>query len=369
MMDQPAIDQQTRRRLMRHGLTALDAKRATPGYFLFTPAFGPGTVFLFDHEGTEVHRWEAPYRPGLSAYLLPNGNLFFQGKLPPEDVPGIGLWSAFSGGVMAEIDWNGAVIWEHRDRMQHNDARRTEAGGAIYLGLERVPEPIALRVHGGTPGTDHDGMWADSVFEVDASGRRTWEWHSWEHLDPEIDVITFNEPRSEWTHGNAVVPVDEHSVMVSLRSISTVAMIDRRDGRFRWKVGYDVLSQQHDPTLLTNGNLLVFDNGTHPRDRPYRAFSRVLELNPSTKEVIWEYRDAPWQNFFSALMGTARRLPDGNTFVNEGLFGRMFQVSPDGEVVWEYVSPHYYPGFDGSPVNSVYRAYFYTHRELPQLRR
>jgi hypothetical protein len=66
-------------------------------------------------------------------------------------------------------------------------------------------------------------------------------------------------------------------------------------------------------------------------------------------------------------MGTVRRLPDGNTFINEGLFGRMFQVTPAGEVVWEYVSPNYYPGFDGSLVNSIYRAYFHTSDEIPQL--
>ena len=63
------IDQQTRRRLMRHGLTAYDPERATAGYVLFTPAFSPGTVFLLDHHGEEVHRWDVPYRPGLSAYL------------------------------------------------------------------------------------------------------------------------------------------------------------------------------------------------------------------------------------------------------------------------------------------------------------
>ena len=334
---------------------------------MLTPAFSPGTVFLLDHLGEEVHRWDATYRPGLSACLLPNGNLFYQGKLPPEEVAGVDLWSAFSGGIMLELDWNARVVWEHRDPIQHNDARRTAAGGAIYLGLGKVPDELAARVKGGIAAPGHEGMWADTVVEVDRDGRRTWEWNSWEHLDPETDTITYNEPRGEWTHGNAVVPIDDDTALVSFRSISTVALIDRTSGDFRWKVGYDVLSQQHDPTLLDNGNLLVFDNGTHPKDRPYRTFSRVLEIEPLTKQVVWEYRDAPWQNFFSPLMGTARRLPDGNTFINEGLFGRMFQVTPEGEVVWEYVSPHYYPGFDGSLVNSVYRAYFYLPEEVPQL--
>jgi hypothetical protein len=353
---------------MRHGLTALDPDVATPGYVLFTPTFSPGTVFLHDHEGVEVHRWDLPYPPGLFGYLLPNGNLFYLGKLPAGDGGPLELWRAFNGGWMAEVDWQGNVVWEHRDPTQHNHAARTPTGGAIYLSLERVPPAIAARVRGGVPGTEHDGMWADLVVEVDAAGRRTWEWHAFEHLDPAEDAITFNEPRSEWTHGNAVVPVNDESVLVSLRSISTVGLVEKRTGNFLWKVGYNVLSQQHHPTLLPNGNLLVFDNGTHPKDRPYRTFSRVIEVDPRTGAIAWEYRDAPWQNFFSALMGSARRLPGGNTFITEGLFGRMFQVTPAGEVAWEYVNPHYYPGFDGSLVNSVYRGFYYLAAEVPQLR-
>src|SRR5215470_19517557 len=55
------IDPQTRRRIARTGLTALDKTRACPGYTLYTPIFGSGTVYLLDLHGQEVHRQELPY--------------------------------------------------------------------------------------------------------------------------------------------------------------------------------------------------------------------------------------------------------------------------------------------------------------------
>ncbi|MCY3638086.1 MAG: hypothetical protein OXG80_03210, partial [Chloroflexi bacterium] len=50
------IDQQTQRRIMRLGVTALDEERACPGYVLFTPNFGPGEPRLIDLHGI-CHLW------------------------------------------------------------------------------------------------------------------------------------------------------------------------------------------------------------------------------------------------------------------------------------------------------------------------
>jgi len=87
------IDQQTRRRVARTGLTALDETRACPGYTLYTPMFGDGTVYLLDLHGKEVHRWELPHPPVLYGYLLSNGCLFYLGKLRDE------TWDRSIGGT------------------------------------------------------------------------------------------------------------------------------------------------------------------------------------------------------------------------------------------------------------------------------
>jgi hypothetical protein len=45
--------------------------------------------------------------------------------------------------------------------------------------------------------------------------------------------------------------------------------------------------------------------------------------------------------FFTPRMGNAQRLPNGNTLINEACFGRFFEVTPQGETVWEYVNPYF----------------------------
>ncbi len=140
-------------------------------------------------------------------------------------------------------------------------------------------------------------------------------------------MITFNDPRDEWSHANTIVPLDDDRIMVSFRNTSTVGIVDCATGNFSWKLGYDVLSQQHDPNMLENGNILIFDNGSH-RKSDARTPSRVIEVDPATDEIVWEYRDQPAFNFFSPYISGARRLPNGNTLITEGNFGRLFQVTP-----------------------------------------
>ena len=360
------IDRQTRRRAMRLGLTALDEDRACPGYVLYTPLFGAGEPLLIDLRGNLIHRWRMPYPPAFSGYLLPDGNLFYGGRPPADETTAapFPLWQILRGGAMLIADWHGNVLWEHRDDWHHHDARRTESGGAIYLGLCRVPADIAAQVKGGIP-TDGD-IWADEIVEVDADCNRLWTWRAHEHLDLETDVLTFNDPRENWTHGNAVVPLPDDRVMVSFRSISTVGIIDKATGDFVWKLGPDALAQQHDPSMLPNGNVLIFDNGAHRRDTPFN-YSRVIEVDPASNEIVWEYQDTPSLNFFSNILSGARRLPNGNTLIVEGFFGRMFQVTPEGEVVWEYISPHFAAsGFYGE-VNAVFRVEHYMPGEIPHL--
>lgn len=137
------VDQQTRRRMARTGLTALDEAKACPGYVLYAPLDGPGTVLLIDLGGEAAHQWDLPYPPGDYGYLLPNGNLFYMGKVHDETWDLWPTWHHFKGGVLLEVDWHGKVVWEHRDPYQHHDARRTPSGGAIYLTVEPVPEDMA----------------------------------------------------------------------------------------------------------------------------------------------------------------------------------------------------------------------------------
>ena len=142
-----------------------------------------------------------------------------------------------------------------------------------------------------------------------------------------------------------------------------MGIIDKKSGDFTWRIGDDVLAQQHDPSILSNGNVLIFDNGQFRRDTT-GLFSRVIEVDPKTNEIVWTYQDNPRINFFSSHISGARRLVNGNTLITEGMFGRMFQVTPDGEVVWEYINPHFHE-VGGSLLNNVFRSNHYMTHEIP----
>src|SRR6185437_13542134 len=122
------------------------------------------------------------------------------------------------------------------------------------------------------------------------------------------------------------------------------------------------------------GDLLVFDNGgasgygyTNPiapkgAGALIRPSSRVLEIDPVTLQLVWSYQ-AP-ANFYSSFIGGAQRLANGDTLITEGVDGRLFEVTPDGKIVWEYV----YPLFSGPrSSNAVYRAYRVPYSWIPQL--
>jgi len=68
--------------------------------------------------------------------------------------------------------------------------------------------------------------------------------------------------------------------------------------------------------------------------------SEVIDLDPFTQEVHWSYRGGPVTPFYSATCGSNQRLPNGNTLITETDNGRAFEVTPGGDIVWEFVNPH-----------------------------
>ena len=351
------------------GLRGIDQARACPGLTLFAPS-GLSEVFLIDLRGAVVHSWKLPYRPGLYGYLTDRGTLLYNGQIPNETFLGK---SPFMAGSIMEVDWNGSVLWELKRPDHHHDGRLLKNGNLILLCGAELPEDIARRVRGGRAGTEVGGrkIWADSIVEVTKEGKVVWEWKTWEHLDPDADIITaVQDERTEWTHANSVWEDADGSLLVSFRNISTIVRIDRQTGKIVWRLGAPPLSGQHAPYRLPNGNVLLFDNGPHRLDESY-PFSRVVEINPATKAIAWKYQEPRTFNFYSPRISNAQRLPNGNTLINEGVFGRFFEVTTDGDVVWEYVNPYFGPSTAAPKAqqNAVFRVYRYTEEEIARMRR
>jgi hypothetical protein len=347
------------------GLRGHDPARAFSGFTLFAPDGKPDnkTVYLIDMQGTVVHTWEMPYAAGLTAHLTDRGTLVYNGNVPKPTT------ATYIGGVVMEVDWKGRVLWEVKHPDHHHDGIRLRNGNVLLICAKALPPEIASRVRGGRGGTEQAGgrMDGDYLAEMTTGGKLVWEWRSWEHLDPVKDGITaVQDNRDAWPLGNGLSEMPDGNILLSFRNNSTVVMIDRQTGSVYWKLGAPPLSGQHAPHLLSNGNLLLFDNGPHRLDHTF-PYSRVLEIEPATKTIVWKYEDTPAWNFYSPRISNAQRLPNGNTFINEGSFGRFFEVTAEGDVVWEYVNP-YFTGPPKAQHNRVARAYRYTAEEIARAR-
>jgi hypothetical protein len=359
------IDQRTIRRSST-GLRTIDHLKLFPGYTLLTPLTGQEKVYLLNLKGLVVHEWRLPYPLAASGYLLPNGNLFYNGKLPDASIH----WSAgglVKGGVVVEVNCKGKIVWEYR-HPDHHDACRLQNGNTLILCLEKLPRSLIPQIQGGIPGTELDGeMYADVIHEVTPSGEIVWSWHAYKYLDSATDVINSQNHRCEWTHGNSVRELANGEIILSFQNISTVVIVDRHTNKIIWKLGRDVLAQPHFPHELPNGNILIFDNRDSHQHQTLN-YSRVIEVDRDTKEVVWEYTDHSPQNFSSLDLSSAQRLPNGNTLITQGSLGRVFEITPDGELVWEYINPQFgQASLTLGAQNSIARAFRYTRAEISWL--
>lgn len=338
-------------RLLKTGLTEWNRDRATPGLTLFAPIHGD-TARLIDMSGEVVHEWRLRSPCSGLVQLLPGGRLLTT-EVSEDGRP---IRGGGKGGLIREYDWDGALVWEHHDPGQHHDARRLANGNTLYLGWEIMPDDAARRVQGGIPDTEDEGgvIHSDYLREVTPAGETVWDWHAYD-MDLEAHPLVPLSRRNEYAHANTCFPLDD-GVLVSFRRLNAIMIVDRASRRIRWHKTDMSWGGQHDCQVLEGGNILLFANGYNTADLTH---SRVVEFNPDTGETVWEYSGRPLLTFFSPHISGAQRLATGNTLICEGGFGRLFEVTPDGTIVWEYISPFEVQGERG-PQNWIFRAYRYA---------
>ena len=168
-----------------------------------------------------------------------------------------------------------------------------------------------------------------------------------------------------------------------------MVIISHQTGNVVWRIGPDFAGRpearlgqfvgQHFPHMIPGdlpgaGNILVFDNGgasghggpdrTNAIPNRYtRTWSRVLEFDPITLEVVWQYGSASGDDcFFSRYVSNAQRLPNGNTLITIGNESRIIEVTPDQQVVWQYLLV---PDSSGGRADWLYRSYRIPPEWLP----
>lgn len=351
------------------GLTHHHSARSWKGYTLVTGTAGDAT-YLLDMDGQIVHRWYYPDLRVFYARLLPNGNLLALGNHPdvmptitPAEARGLPLNQRArsmggNGSQLVEFNWEGDRVWSYDNERIHHDFVRLANGNTIMPQWVEMPDEADRLVQGGLreSRSRRPKLISDDYLEIDSSGKEVKRVHLWELLDPRRDPICALEERNEWTHTNSLdLNVADNTLLFSCRDNSRVGIIDWSDGSLKWKFGAPEVFHQHHASWLPNGNVQIFDNGMHRHGNPY---SRVVEVDTKDSSIAWQYMAKPQQQFFSGHISGAERQPNGNVLVCEGTGGRVFEVTREGEVVWEWISP-FVTIRQGEPRTWVFRAHRY----------
>ena len=242
----------------------------------------------------------------------------------------------------------------------------------------------------------------ERIIEVNADGEIIWEWNASEHFDEfglsdEAKVSMYREPANDgrdipgdWIHLNAinVIGPNRHydagdarfhpdNILCSSRQFNSLFIIEKATGKVVWSIGPDYRENeksaaigqsigQHCAHMIPKGlpgegDILFFDNGSfggysaptavspNGVDSMRRHYSRVIELDPASMKLKWHYDrimfgpmgrvEMAAHHFFSPYISSVQRLPNGNTLVDQGADGQFIELTPDGNIVWEFINP------------------------------
>lgn len=367
---------------------------------LFRPADAPkrktwfvgpaasGRFQEFDWDGNLV--WDFEYHsdkrmPHHDAIKLPNGNALLicwekiedkeaiaRGRRP-ETVQGSHLQPDCLVEIKPTGKTTGEVVWEWRswdhliqdsDPNKPNYGKISEHPERFDLNFPHLEEAAAPKQPAGTDGRDK---------KADAKKGQAKD-------APKKERGPRKEP--DWMHVNAVAYNAElNQIALSSPRFCEIWIIDhgttteeaRGHTGGRWGKGGDILYRWGNPRAYRNGSkadqrlfgqhniqwiprgvpgeghMLVFNNGGG------RNYSSVDEFVPSTdsdgnytrgrhapfgpSEALWSYSASTKKDFFSWFISGAQRMSNGNTLINAGAIGIVFEVTPAKEVVWRFANP------------------------------
>jgi len=328
------------------GVTVAASERTMPGLNLVVSGHAAEAA-LMDLEGRVVHRWARSFEdtwPGREGNAVRRGSWRRAHVLPDG-----GLLAIFTSLGVVRLDRDSDLLWAWAGRA-HHDLDVAE-DGTIYVLTRRasvLPEidPIEPVLEDFVTRLSPDGQELDTVSIRTCLARST-RAAILDEIQGGGDV--FHTNAVQWLDGGAAArspAFARGNVLVSVRQLDLLLVLDLARQDVAWSAR-GAWHRQHEPVLLPGGTMLVFDNLSVP------LRSGVLEFDPLSGEELWVYRAAADSEFFTSGAGTCQRLANGNTLITESNAGRAFEVTPGGELVWEWKSP-YRAGEQGELVATLF---------------
>lgn len=319
------------------GVTVHDPSRTFAGHNFYTSGHFPGAI-LMDAEGKVLHQWSHSF---IDAWETgPREEL-------PKSAKGAGFWrrahlfengdvlAIFDGMGLIKVNKDSELLWAYFEGA-HHDLDVLPDGRIFVLIREARVNPAVS--------TDEPVL-EDYIAILDSEGNE---------LRRIALLDAFRQPRhlkylegmkqyGDIFHTNTIEVLDgkldgkvagfeRGNVMVCVRELDVVAVVDPATEKVVWAARAP-WSKPHQSTVLPNGNIMIFDN------RGYGGVSRVVEFDPKTLAIVWDYHGEDPRDFYSKECGSNQRLPNGNTLITESDGGRVLEVTAEGEIVWEFVNP------------------------------
>ncbi len=417
------------------GVTLYSKEKAYNGYTVFHSAKG---AQLIDMNGREVKTWTGTF--GFPDRILPGGYLVTSSGRYKDQLEYLEradlIQVDWDGNIVWKFDKNVKIKTEDGEayvaKQSHDWQRvslpagyfspgsqpKTEGENTLIITHDRITVPEI------SPHAIND----ERIIEIDWDGNIVWSWRASDHFeelgfDELAKSVIYRTPGSgtgkhNWLNINNISILGENkwydqgderfhpdNILFDTRQANILGIIEKKTGKIVWRLGPDfsengvskklgeIMGQHHlhmiQKGLPGEGDILVFDNGgpsgygaptetsTTGLNHYQRNYSRVLQFNPTTLDITWQYtpEEAGFDlftdptKFFSAYVSSAQRLPNGNTLITEGSDGRILEVTADHEIVWEYVNPYFEPHFrdKNKKLNYLFRAYRVPYEWVPQL--
>ena len=347
---------------------------------------GSTTSLLVDKSGNTVYEWNFDTKLGNDFELLPDGKSIGMFKRS-EPVVSFGGY----GGIVKIFDETGTETWSYDyvngNDIGHHDVEMLPNGNVIFLVWEEIDATEAQAA-----GVNFSSnVYTEKLIEVNPNTNEVeWEWRSWDHIVQEFDSNALNydsvanNPQrininysiidnGDFMHANGIdYDTDKDILYISVNYFSEIWAIDHsttiseasgssggnynKGGDLLYRfgnpstynniLGTRTFYNNHFPNLLENGvpgagNILVYGN-SGPDGLAQSTVYEIklpepLSLLPNTNNeptTVWSFTDEELS--FGKISG-ADRLANGNTLICEGDFG-MWEVTPNGEIVWKYES-------------------------------
>lgn len=318
------------------GVLIHDPLRAWEGCNLIVSGHS-AVVDLVTMDGHLIHRWQCPRNEAFKGLPLIEGDNRSKSFRRAYPLPNGDLVGIFNGTGMVRLDQGSRVLWAQPAMCHHDLTFGPDGTIFTFVQTSRLFPEF----------NPDEKVYDETIAQINPDSGQIFK---------QVSLIEafYHSPFASWLkkiptsgdifHANTITWIGDVQadlkpiyqpghLLISLRNMDAIVILDPQTGTISWVMA-GLWSFQHEPSILPDGNILLFDNAGH------YGRSKVIIVDPMTQAIVWSYTDSPGTPLFSSTSGGCHQLPNGNILIIESNRGRAFETVPDGSIVWEFINPN-----------------------------